>query len=145
MQYSQLQLKYMQMITRRWLHSERWKVASIVLTDSNRKVYKHHNQSQFGSVRHLVRPHSQHRWLWGWILSWSKNVYLPKDSHLDIADSGDTERRYIQKVEPKKEAAIHEALIWFGVIKVKWYIWELLRAYVQERSLCQGESSEKTR
>ncbi len=36
-----------------------------------------------------------------------------------IADSGDTERRYIKKVKPEKEAAIREALVWFGVIEGK--------------------------
>ncbi|MDE7262764.1 MAG: hypothetical protein K2N78_12005 [Oscillospiraceae bacterium] len=29
----------------------------------------------------------------------------------------DTEGRYVQKVRPEKDAAIREALIWFGILK----------------------------
>ena len=36
-----------------------------------------------------------------------------------ITDAGDTERHYIRELQPEKEAAIREALVWFGVIKGK--------------------------
>mgnify|MGYP006964301685 CR=1 FL=1 len=36
-----------------------------------------------------------------------------------ITDTGDAERHYIRELQPEKEAAIREALVWFGVIKGK--------------------------
>lgn len=47
----------------------------------------------------------------------SASISQTKRKYGLIADSGDTERRYIQKVKPEKEAAIREALVWFGIIK----------------------------
>lgn len=49
----------------------------------------------------------------------SASISQTKRKYGLIADSGDTERRYIQKVKPEKEAAIREALVWFGIIKGK--------------------------
>lgn len=49
----------------------------------------------------------------------SASISQTKRKYGLITDSGDTERRYIQKVKPEKEAAIREALVWFGVIEGK--------------------------
>ena len=49
----------------------------------------------------------------------SASISQTKRKYGLITDSGDTERRYIQKVKPEKEAAIREALVWFGIIKGK--------------------------
>lgn len=45
----------------------------------------------------------------------SASISQTKRKYGLIADSGNAERRYIQKVRPEKEAAIREALIWFGI------------------------------
>ena len=46
----------------------------------------------------------------------STSISQTKRKYGLIADSVDVERRYIQKVRPEKEAAIREALLWFGMI-----------------------------
>lgn len=47
----------------------------------------------------------------------STSISQTKKKYGLIEDSGDAERRYTQKVRPEKEAAIHEALVWFGILK----------------------------
>ena len=49
----------------------------------------------------------------------SASISQTKKKYGLIADSGDVERRYIQRVRPEKEAAIREAFIWFGTLKRK--------------------------
>ena len=46
----------------------------------------------------------------------SASISQTKRKYGLIADSEDVERRYIQKLRPEKEAAIREALLWFGMI-----------------------------
>ena len=47
----------------------------------------------------------------------SASISQTKRKYGLIADSGSSERHYIQKVRPEKEAAIREAFIWFGIPK----------------------------
>ena len=47
----------------------------------------------------------------------SSNISQAKRKYGLITDTGNTERRYIQKVKPEKETAIREAFLWFGIIK----------------------------
>lgn len=49
----------------------------------------------------------------------SASISQTKKKYGLIADRGDAEVRYVQKVRPEKEAAIREALVWFGVLEGK--------------------------
>ena len=49
----------------------------------------------------------------------SASISQTKRKYRLIADTGDDERRYVQKARPEKEDAIREAFLWFGIIKGK--------------------------
>ncbi len=46
----------------------------------------------------------------------SSSISQAKRKYGLITDTGDTERRYIQKVRPEKETSIRETFLWFGII-----------------------------
>ena len=89
-----------------------WFALIVSIDDYEGELYPETKQPTYKMIREWIKQR------YGFSVN-SDSISKTKRKCGLITDTGDTERHYIRELQPEKEAAIREALVWFGVIKGK--------------------------
>ena len=84
-----------------------WFALIVDIDDYEGELYSETKQPTYKEIRAWIQER------YGFTVN-SASISQTKKKYGLIAD---TEGRYVQKVQPEKEAAIREAFIWFGILK----------------------------
>ena len=84
-----------------------WFALIVDIDDYEGELYPETKQPTYKEIRAWIQER------YGFTVN-SASISQTKKKYGLIAD---TEGRYVQKVQPEKEAAIREAFIWFGILK----------------------------